>query len=1129
MSQYVITILMCLAACATRLDAMANTTINIDNWRVSSDIEPAPQKTMPLDYHWANSLALSTAHYQGTFQLTPQPGYGDDLFLVIPPIWCHNKVALNDILLTKTLVGSIYADNIIRIPASTLAPSNTLKLELFGDGMRCRVRGESVIVTNDPKILLFKRIRNLLLNDIHQVLTIVNILIIILCLSFISIKELRQPMIVLIVALVTQIPHNLLTGDLYNNLIKLDNPVTPFYLQLACQCVVWPMAIYFYYLTLIRKSDLPSRVYYAVIAGITAGGLVISSLIFINAAWFHVVFNIFITTLLLSFLGLFFALRVHWILALCYLSSLVTFSCSAISELWGLNLYLMGHGWLLMNSIALYLIVSKLKHSYFLSVLSNNIVGKFIPRPCYDRIHQAIEQQVNKGRCDDAFVISQTAGKGFISTVLIDICDWGILSSFDRSRLQPKLIYRARLKTFSEIEKIAQNFGIDLVKSQGDNLKYSCGLYSDHEDREHAVADKTLGFIVELIDSTDKINAILRAENLPYFEIKISASMGSNDYGIEQYLQRIQFDTIGNEVNIAYRLESAMNQAFYEQFGRNVALVHESLLAFCTDASLIEKFTTPFIVQDKHEDYQYKCLVYLFDKREVSMTDLTQQLGSFFVAASVDPTQKLKAVPKVAASAPDNLAFFLNKQEKRAISRQISYVGEKVVANLAIGDSLIPSEIIDFSPQNIGVVIKKADCPIPLQENQEIEVKFEIVGQEFSSKGLLIRVSDDMKIRQTDCISVGIKLIPPDRSSAERNSKRFAAREDFYPTASARSPFSLRNHISFKVMDIAADGLGLIPLEGNSHGLLVGLTLDLTIFVPLVDKLTCSAKIWHITPHEGNQLVVGVKILDNLDKFGECMALYLLNLRDENISLAKLRQEGFLFSEIRQVLTVAYKENDSDMKKIAELRKRVLKDAGELVEDEGADCMLDAFDAHARHLMISHKDRIIAAARVVFNDGDEAKMEHLSYNARIPEWLMGKKFVEFSRVCIDKDYRNADVFGHILFHMGKVTMESEHEWVVMSCHERLMKYYHRFGFQQVGQFESAEGKPWLLGACNMKAAIGGGSFLPLGYTVAFEACMQELKEQGILDQGFFSLVNTSFMKALKPIVLRKIKQYSKSA
>ena len=123
MSQYVITILMCLAACATRLDAMANTTINIDNWRVSSDIEPAPQKTMPLDYHWANSLALSTAHYQGTFQLTPQPGYGDDLFLVIPPIWCHNKVALNDILLTKTLVGSIYADNIIRIPASTLAPS----------------------------------------------------------------------------------------------------------------------------------------------------------------------------------------------------------------------------------------------------------------------------------------------------------------------------------------------------------------------------------------------------------------------------------------------------------------------------------------------------------------------------------------------------------------------------------------------------------------------------------------------------------------------------------------------------------------------------------------------------------------------------------------------------------------------------------------------------------------------------------------------------------------------------------------------------------------------------------------------------------------------------------------------
>ena len=1109
-----------------RLYAADVLNVNVTNWQITPPVAPSAELSVPLNQSWLTPTGLTKVTYQSTFKLPVGALTADDLYMIIPPIWCHNTVMLNNEVLSRSLVANIYASRIIAVPRSLIATSNTLTLELFGGKHQCKVRGKAVTITSDAWELFCVRLQNLFLNDVHQAITVINIIIIIFCISFVSVRELRQPIIVLSLALLAQIPHNLLTTDFYNYLMPSPDPTMPFYLQLAFQCFEWPMALFFYYLTLARGtgSSLPNRKYIATVGFIAVCGLMTSLLIYIDREIFHTIFNLMITGCMLFFFSLFFSLRTNRLLALVYLLSLVAFSCSAASELWGLNLYLMGHGWLLMSSIALFLIISKLGQSYRLSLISNSIVTKFMPPPCYEKMHHEIEKRIRHHSLDDAEVIAHVSGKGFISTILIDICDWGILSSFERSQLQPKLIYQARLRTFSEIEKIARKFNIHLIKSQGDNLKYCGGLYCENENREHIVADSSLEFIIEIINAIDSINADLRTSNLPYFEIKISASMGSNEYGIEQYLDRIQFDTIGDEVNIAYRLESGMDGPFYQQYGKNVALVHESLLAFCSKPSLIEKFSTSYIVQDKHKGYEYRCKVYLLDKREVRLGELAQQLGNFFVPMAPEATLP---GPADARRSADEVTS-LSNADKRSISRQNSYIGENLIAFLVVGEHVCRTEIIDYSAQSIGVVMKKEECPAELTENREIEVCFKVLDQQFSSKGIITRVMDNVTIRNNIYRNAAIKLIAPERISAEREFERFAVKPDVYPTASAQSPFSLRNRIAFKVTQISREGLALEPIDPGSHGLLVGLTLDLAIFCPLAESVSCRVRIQHISFEKEKAAVIGVRVVENKDVFSQTMALYLLNFSEGNLTLTKMRQAGFSVNETKQALSIIYKRTAEDEIKIALLRSKILQEAGQWEKCRDPFETFDSFDKRARHVMVMHNESCVAAARVVFNDGDPQNVEHLSYGAKIPDWLLAKKFVEFSRVCIQKDYRNSDVFLRLLYHMGKLTVESGNEWVLMSCNERLMKYYKRFGFQSIGEFGES-GQRWLLGACNMKAAIEGSLFLPVGYAVAFEQASGELKEQGVLDKNFFALVNSGVMKSLKPVILHKQKQAMQAA
>ncbi|RYZ61991.1 MAG: PAS domain S-box protein, partial [Proteobacteria bacterium] len=215
----------------------------------------------------------------------------------------------------------------------------------------------------------------------------------------------------------------------------------------------------------------------------------------------------------------------------------------------------------------------------------NGFVDQFLPHST----HHEITRLVAKGHSNER-IAEELHRVDVVGTVLIDICEWGKLNILGSEKISMKAIFRSRVMAFGVFEEIMSRYDFELIKTSGDNMKFSCGLYQAMDNKDSWVAERILKAIPAIMDALYSLNSDLRKEDLPTLEIKIAASMGNTGYGIEKYASRGQFDTQGHFVNVAYRLESAMNSEFYGMFGRNCALIFESVFKASTQASLALKY-----------------------------------------------------------------------------------------------------------------------------------------------------------------------------------------------------------------------------------------------------------------------------------------------------------------------------------------------------------------------------------------------------------------------------------------------------------------------------------------------------------------------------------------------------------
>ncbi len=1063
--------------------------------------------------------------YENRFELA-EPKPQRIHYLVMPHSWIDYSVRINGALIKDlddtSFVGQIYSRRILSIPGNTLARENQIQLKARGVRHLGGFRDNEVLITSDSADLPGYGLENLLLNDIHYAMLILILVLVFLCIPLLYISE-KMPgaVILLMTALVATIPYCLMATELFTTLrVKAMDVIK---LQLAFQSVLFPSFACFFLLYTSNKAEKlwkeTSRKQ-AILAAIYLVPLFI-----ILAQWalptrvfLQLTSSWFVLSALLAG-GALLLMDKKIPLILTYAVSTGMAYATLVSEFLRSNVFLIGYGTMLLTLVGFGLIAAHVYQTHRHQVFLNQFINQFLP----NSVNTVVSALVARNESFDQ-ILDSTKGREQLSTVLIDICDWGRLNSYETSNIPPGFVARARACVFSELESIMSSYGLELIKTDGDNMKYCGGLYIDDKNRDALITTRTLEAIREVLTKINEINTHLKQQQLPYVEIKISATYGTCEYGIEKYFRRRQFDTQGHAVNAAYRLETSMDQRFYETYGRNVALISDTIIRECSDVKLLARFPDEHVLQDKH-GLAYRCFVGKHAEQVLSLQDFSNAMFNFFKAHPRESARQETAAAGDEVeqpTAPTSLDLIEGAPSRREAMREDLYLGENIKVTLRADKSALCGNVINFSVGGVGIAVPGTEGIDQIESDMPIDLEFVLASQKFDGVGEVVR-KESRIMRGEDYTILGVRLLPAERTSSERKHARFKAPRSQRPTLVAESPYSFKKQMDFEVLDLCAHGLGLQFL-GEGAGILQGMRLKAALQLPLIGGITCEVEVRNTTIQKNRKIRVGVSAVSNLENFQEMVGKYLLRLGLSNVSLGDLQNEGFEILKVADCMSCRYVRSKKDMEAICDLRLRVWRAMGYFHDLQDATEMRDRFDSNARHVMVLNGARLVASGRVVFNNGKRELVEHPSYGAKLPEWIYHHQFAEISRIVLDPQYRGSDLFMLLCYHLLRIASSEGIERIVLSCHERLFKYYKKLGAEEIGRYQGDDSKEWILAQVNMYAIARDWKPIPLAWALGldFDALYRDLNESGIIKPTLIGHFNRSIEPFLKPVLKKHL-------
>ncbi|SMF58498.1 PilZ domain-containing protein [Pseudobacteriovorax antillogorgiicola] len=1048
--------------------------------------------------------------YVGTFRLGERTSQ-ENQYLVLPPHWLDYQVKINSYVLhrgrTDRFVGNIYRYQTFVVPSPVLDVQNTITITARGSRQFGGFRGENPLITNDPEDLFKYRVYNSLLNDVHYPIAIFSFLLGCFSLMLLRIREYRTVANSLLVSYIfMSIPYIALATDIYT--VTNWGATFPFKFQQAFQVAMWHSVILFFLIKTGKQSQrllaaLQQKRSFIVIYGIPLALLSIA--IGSSDELFFTLTSIYFPLLVIVSIAVLGLMNTRSPLFYSYLVCVISSLVGIYAEVFHSNFYPFAYGFLVINISGFFGMIDDIHRNAVLNRMVNKLVSRFVPGTVYDQIYDLM-----KGGVSYRQVLNETRGTSSLSTVLIDICDWGKLNSHISSTIPVDLVNRARIFAFAEIQRVMENHHLELIKTSGDNMRFCGGLFLICKEREKVIATRTVSAIKQLLQEHNRINAELRKQDLPVLEIKVSATFGITTYGIEQYTNRNQFDTQGHAVNAAYRIETGIDSGFYDSYGRNVAAVSQDLVNLIDDMNLLDAFSGSHEIVDKH-GIKYHCHILRKSDEEVSLSDFTTAMGNFFKKADPQSTPPPKQSPH---------AESIEGSDKRAVSRERIYIGEDFQVTCHGQNFEITGLVLDYSSQGIAILFDKDQNVSNALLNYHVQLSFQLAGQTFTGEGDILRY-EEKDIRGTKYDLLGLRI--KSNASDSREYRYSIQDHGVHPTMTCKNPFSFKNNLNFLVSDLSSHGIGVIARNQGSC-LLMGMKVKIHVVFPFTGAIECDAEVIHITVVAQNELRVGLRIDSSIDDYQRQAAHFLMFDSGDEITLRELRRHGFHIDSVAAHLKCRYPQNEADLDQIFRFRLKVMHGMGECLDITDPNKMADKYDAFSRHIMIFHKDKLVSTARVVFNDGQRSRVEHLHYKAEIPDYIFDEKFVEFSRGYVDEHYRGSDVYLTMVYHLGRIALESGNDYVIISCNEALLnKFYSHFGFKVVGTFSNSPDK-WLLCYANMRAIVEGRIVNPTGWALGYGELHDYLMKQNKLNRKLIGTMSKGMQNNLKPLILNKIKK-----
>ena len=422
----------------------------------------------------------------------------------------------------------------------------------------------------------------------------------------------------------------------------------------------------------------------------------------------------------------------------------------------------------------------------------------------------------------------------------------------------------------------------------------------------------------------------------------------------------------------------------------------------------------------------------------------------------------------------------------------------------------------------LGVELLQPAGETRLSRGDPVDLEIVLAGQRATFQGLVV----DLVQRKDEQEIIGIRLSRRDSGETVSTNRRKAVRwlcsDEFFPTCMAPTPGRFDDFIYFQIRDISHDGLQLVCSLRNKF-LIPGMGLSLTAVFPFGSVVSIRIELTRvgITSIGGrDRLVVGSKYVELSAYAKQALGQYLIQFSNVD-SLEALREAGLAPKSLALGVDFYNLKNEEDYLEVLELRRLAHTLDQNLKREVTALEMGDINDARARIVIGKYRGRVVATARIRYNEMDQP-MEHEAHVPWPKELPRRDQIIEISRVATHPDFRRNDLLAALIRHICDNVIQSDRPWLIFSCLDKMIPFYEKLGFRQTGLRHTEpiwkEDRVLNVMVVNILDMVVGRNVNPFYWNVVWRQVANLLVEQNVIRLTGMDKVRMLVYKAVAPVV-----------
>jgi predicted GNAT family N-acyltransferase len=352
-----------------------------------------------------------------------------------------------------------------------------------------------------------------------------------------------------------------------------------------------------------------------------------------------------------------------------------------------------------------------------------------------------------------------------------------------------------------------------------------------------------------------------------------------------------------------------------------------------------------------------------------------------------------------------------------------------------------------LSPLGVEILFPESEC---LPKGVSVDLELVVAGQRSMFEGLVVDVLHGVGKDFIAGIRLARKTPAGPAGGNRRTGERWLCSDEFLPTCVAPTPGRFDDFIYFQIRDISAEGLQLTCSLRNKF-LIPGMRLGLTAVFPMAQMAQIEVEIVRvgITSLGGrDRLVLGTRFCGLTEFARAVLGQYVLQFSNVD-SLDELRTASLVPRKVSLGVDFYNLKSEADYKDMLELRYLAHARDGNLKVGAHASDLADINDARSRIVIGKYKGRVVATARVRFNELDEP-MEHEAYVAWPKHLPRRDQIIEVSRVATHPNFRRNDLLAALFRYTYMSVVQRDRPWVIMSCLDHMIPFYSKLGFSNTG-------------------------------------------------------------------------------